>query len=331
MRLLLKLLLLTIPLLHSCVSDTKRKVSKAPVIDASLEITALNKLKKCYLSYPGSDTILLVEEGEASIRIPLKASTYIDLVFDDSFHTEIYLDPGSDLTMEIDREITFSGRGAESNTYLQKYQRFVQANNLQDISRFEMDPDSFKDALRHDRIKSGAFLKHYQSKAANLDPKFMERERARIEYTWINDMMAYPALHQAACTCEFDPDEEFTQVYNQGSFSEPHLISLKPYREFLLNTIMWKAQVLTADKGESRASHAIALDLISDELDNDHMKDMIQYELLKDAMYLPIQDWHETLLDVFNKRCDNYQLTSHISKIYTHKVKEETAMDISAK
>ena len=331
MRLLLKLLLLTIPLLHSCATDTKHNVSKAPAIDASLKIISHKGFKLCSLQYPGGDSSLVMKEGETSIRIPLKASTYIDLVFDDSFHTEIYLDPGSDLTMKIDRDISFSGRGAESNTYLQKYQRFVQANNLQDISRFEMDPPSFKDALRHDRIKSGAFLKHYQSKAANLDPKFMERERARIEYIWINDMMAYPTLHQAACACDFEPDDEFTEVYDKGSFSEPHLISLRPYREFLLNTIMIKAQVLTHDKGETRASHAIALDLISDELEDEQMKDMVQYELLQDAMNLPIQDWHETLLDVFNKRCDNDQLTSHISKIYARKMKEETAMDISAK
>ncbi len=331
MRLLLKLLLLSLTILHSCVSDTKRKVSKAPAIDASLKIVALNDLTQCNLSFPGLDTTLLLNQGKASIQIPLQSSTYLDLVFDDSFHTELYLDPGSDLVMEIGREISFSGRGAESNTYLQKYQRFVMANNLRAISRFEMDPPSFKDALRHDRIKSGAFLKHYQSKAANLDPKFMERERARIEYTWINDMMAYPELHQAACACEFDPDEEFTEVYYEGSFTEPHLISLKTYREFLLNSIMQKAQVLTADKGESRASHAIALDVISDELDDDHMRDMLQYELLKDAMYLPLQDWHETLLEVFNKRCDNDQLKSQISRMYARKIKEESAMDISAK
>lgn len=331
MRLLLKLLLLSLPVLHSCVSDTKRKASKAPAIDASLKIVSLNELKQCSLSFPGLDTTLLMDQGEAFIQIPLKSSTYIDLVFDDKLQTEIYLDPGSDLTMEIEDEISYSGRGAESNTYLQKYQRFVEANNLQDISRFEMDPPSFKDALRHDRIKSGAFLKHYQSKAANLDPKFMERERARIEYVWINDMMAYPALHQAACACEFDPDEDFTEVYEKGSFSEPHLINLKPYREFLLKTIMQKAQLLTADQGESRASHAIALDLISDDLDDEHMKEMVQYELLKDAMHLPVQDWHVTLLEVFKKRCDNEQLKSQINKIYVSKVMEEAAMDISAK
>ena len=331
MSVLPKLLFLLIVILSACTQHKHKDSLPSETVLTTLHFTSDKAIESCSISFPGLDTLLLFTEGEASLQIPLESPAYADIYLSNAIATEVYLDPGYDLRIQIGDEVTFQGIGAESNTYLQKYFRFIAANKIDDPSRFKLEPAEFEDQSRHNRIKSGAFLKHYQSKAANLDPKFMERERARIEYLWINDLISYPDRHKEACSCDIESDHLFSQeIMDEGSNSEVHLLPLKAYRHYIKNYLMLEANALVDQQGESRAGHAIAFDLIDDALEDERMHDLIYYELIKDALRYPLEQWHETLLDVFEKRCDNPRLKQDIAQHYAVVLKESSTNDVSA-
>lgn len=126
-------------------------------------------------------------EGRFDTVLTVKQPTYYRI-----FRNTLYLTPGDDLTLKItadQNEATFSGRGAEANTYL-KGRLFPHAGS------FINGGQLLKNSLETTRaaIDSAMQVRLQELEALQgVTPEFKDMERMRIKADWLNSYMYYPA------------------------------------------------------------------------------------------------------------------------------------------
>lgn len=304
---LLSICLLTLGVRCTSNDRSKERAPESTNISGHLNTSNL----AISVSSPGQSQVIAYEDLDFNVDFSIQEPFYMDF-FIGAQKLEIYLAPGYHLMIDQTGDrFAFKGRGAESNQYLLAYHQFS-IDNLPFLQALDtLNEFDYTSAVHRIRVKSEAFLKNYLANQINLDPKFIERERARIRYDWAN------ALTDYALTQEHDAlSPTYFSYRRQVNLNEGHLIGLRAYQTYVCQTLINAATELAKETGEQRTPFAIAFDLIEDRISNDQVQAYSYYGIMSAALQTTPQDWTAPLFQVFKERCKAPRLVKEMQILY---------------
>jgi len=261
----------------------------------------------------------ILQESQFQLPAVIESDGYYTLQID-SREIPVYLSEGSTLAIALEGlgsklNVTFRGTDAESNKYMQAFQLFEETNKPEYDILLAKDEDDFLLETRRYRSKCEAFLSNYQSKNFNLDPIFISRERARILYSWANQLTYYPQAHRY-----FVDGDDFVLSDNYHDFKKTvnldaaDLLTLKEYQDFVNSYIQSEAEMLIA-KGDKRDPIQVRFDIAGQHISETAVLDFAMYSILTEAMRHGMDEVTEALVSIFEFKCKNAVFLAHIKEM----------------
>ncbi len=289
--------------LQSCQSDKFEDTKDVTVIAGHIDQPFGNLL---VLSQGGTITSTSqLEDGLFYLEIPVFEPSYytlshgglqVPLHLTGGYHLNLSLDPAVGL-----RSLRYQGRGAEVNQYLNRYWEFVDANEPSWPDLWYQGEEVMKDQVWRYKVKSQAFLDHYLRKNANLDPKFIDKERSRIIFQEAGQLLKYGL--NSKYTSSGRPLSQGYYGFLEGlNIEDPDLLLLTEYQDFIINVIKKHALDLK-DAGREQSPHLIAMELIRSEIKDHDIRSFLAYRIIKEHLYRGVDEDTGKLYGQFRKVC----------------------------
>jgi thiol-disulfide isomerase/thioredoxin len=234
--------------------------------------------------------------------------------------TPLYLSPGYQLILSMDAAnpaatLTFEGRGQESNRYIRAYEAFEQENKPSYELLLVKSEEEFLVEARRYRSKCEAFLRNYQAHHFNLDPNFIDKEKARILYSWSNQLIRYPEAHlYFTGEDEFVVSDTYHDYMKTVNLNAVDLISLPEYQAFLQAYITSEADVLLK-KGDKRNPDQIKFDLVLQNISEQEVKDFALHQVTIQALRFGINEISEDLSKKFLEISSNGMMRAEVRTV----------------
>ncbi len=231
--------------------------------------------------------------------------------------TPLYLSPGYQLILSMDAAnpaatLTFEGRGQESNRYMRAYEAFEQENKPSYEQLLAKSEEEFLVEARRYRSKCEAFLRNHQAHHFNLDPNFIDKEKARILYSWANQLIRYPEAHlYFTGEDEFVVSDTYHDYMKTVNLNAVDLISLPEYQAFLQAYLTSEAEILRK-KGDKRNPDQIKFDLVLQNISEQVVKDFALHQVTMQSLRFGINKISEDLSKKFLEISNNGMMRAEV-------------------
>ncbi len=222
--------------------ETRISGTISPAIPGYLNITAGSIL----------DSAKIQSDGKFSLIIPLSAPGKAMIFFGNRL-TDIYLEPGKEVTMGINsvifpENIDFSGELGPVNHYLTLARKLGQQTAIPPVQLYGMEPAQFirvSDSIRQMKVK---LLNEYETKYQEIDPGFVSSTRSDIAFAWADEHIQYPGKYQLLKgTLPVVSDTYYTDCLNTLDLNASSNLSSNVFKEFIQHYLDYKQSVYLAD------------------------------------------------------------------------------------
>ncbi len=258
-----------------------------------------------------------IEDGMFFLEVPKARSGYYALSVADrqiplfvapDFHVNLALNNRSDT-----HSIRFQGRGKEVNQYLSAEADFKSNNEPDWDTLWDQSKKEFSDRNNRYRIKSEAFLDNYLARNSNLDPRFIERERARILYAWVNRMMVFDdRVLAGGVDGDVFMGKGLFDFIPGVSMEDPDLLLLPEYKEFLKKVIHRLSKQESSQDGQSQ--YALTLDFIDQEIFEEEIRNFLAFQVMKEYLQNGGDEQVEMMNERFRAICKDGGMLAEIRK-----------------
>lgn len=310
---------LVVVAVFGCKEVPSTNVEQTTVISGHIDHP---KAKQVVISKQGVlITSCQVEDGLFYLETPIRTSGYYTLSHG-PFQVQLHLTSAYRLNLSFDpeiglRSIRYQGRGSEANLYLSHYQEFERINEPRWPDFGGSGEALIKEQVHRYEIKSEAFLDNYLSKHANLDPKFIDIERARIKYQSANQLLRYSHDRKFDGLGSKKVPSGFYGFLHGLTMEDPDLLLLPAYQEFLYLTLM-KYVADGTDREIEKTKGTIAMDLVRSEIRDPEIRSFLSYRVITEHLHDGLQDDSEGLYGTFRKTCKVGQMLADVKELYDH-------------
>lgn len=219
----------------------------AVVNAATIKVSVSNKIAdKVVLVFADKvrKEIVLNAEGNGFVTVNDFTPQYVRLQHGRSMRI-LYLEPNADLSVAFEgstlwKSVSFSGEGAEVNTYL---------NNGQ-LSAMQYDDAKIDEEAYMQKTDSIYQANLSVLEASNLPDSFTEIEKQRLKYFSYGGVPLYPVYHASLSKNQnFRPTPAYYQKLKDLTVDDASLLCLNEYKDFLINATY--ALGLNGEKNES--------------------------------------------------------------------------------
>jgi len=154
--------------------------------------------------------------ADGSFIDTLKTQGGIVGFYDGNNFTDLYLEPGDDLTInynanEFMSSLTFSGSGAQNCFYLFEKMKTQKEDKEVSAETYLLDEETYKSKMLNDKKALEEKLSSYE----NLSPKLVNRELRFFNYAYLNKLIGYEGNHRyRAEKKDFKISESFKNEIN---------------------------------------------------------------------------------------------------------------------
>jgi len=192
-------------------------------------------------------------EGRFALVFDLEEADYARIRIGPEF-TIAYFRPGDSLELRLDATqfdltLTYSGTGAEINTYLAA--KMVRNAALQpEANPYELDESAFAQQARERHEKLLADLEN-----AGLEAFFTQREKLELQFVWAGEMANYPQYHAYyASSPGFTPSAGYWDFVQQLDLNNDWNVSSDAFESFASSYLSALAEQKQA--GQNQASES---------------------------------------------------------------------------
>lgn len=154
--------------------------------------------------------------ADGSFIDTLKTQGGIVGFYDGNNFTDLYLEPGDDLTInynanEFMSSLTFSGSGSQNCFYLFEKMKTQKEDKEVSAETYLLDEETYKSKMLNDKKALEEKLSSYE----NLSPKLVNRELRFFNYAYLNKLIGYEGNHRyRAEKKDFKISESFKNEIN---------------------------------------------------------------------------------------------------------------------
>lgn len=279
-----------------------------------------------HIENPVSDRVILshdnkfesstsLENGLFYMEIPAVKPGYYYLNHGDE-HIPIFVASNFHINLSLDthqgiRSLRFQGRGRESNEYLSAYQNFRILNEPDWDDIWMVNRKKFSEQVNRYRIKNEAFLDNYLAKHANLDPKFIEKERARILYQWVDNLLLYGKKSHGTVGNESFLGPEIFDFMQGISMEEKDLLLLPEYKLFL-TLILERYAEEKLELEPHRTLTDISLQIVDQNIYDEEIRNYLSYVTIKNYLSQGPEEPIDELHGKFRNICKDGKMLADV-------------------
>jgi len=312
--------ILVLIVVFSCNSEKKEQNT---VINATIEgangmevyITNMDPFN------PTSDTLKIDENGIVNHNLDIKTPQYYTLGLGRT-HLVVFVRPGDSLLFSTNINnvfgtIKYSGVDAIYNDYIIGVNKVSGAFQSKLFDVFSKEEETVTVSLDSLRALHADDLAALQMNNSDLDPYFLEIEKARILYEWALLHRIYPDYYQYINKDkELQISPEFDTYLAETSLNDESLIELPIYTKFieayLRNGFSKYETQEVKDKYSSHVTYELSV--IDNEIENSKIKSIMAYNTISQQVkYDGIKDY-DLYWDDFKRICNNDFFISKIKE-----------------
>lgn len=154
-------------------------------------------IDKLYVNKNIETSTSTLDDGKFHFPLTVENGRIVDLTAD-NIHYKLFIEPGNDLKTQIkDTLITFTGIGAEQNTFLNTFYKTFHMtldDSLMQQQMLSTGVDAFEISIFKSTKLQNDFLKNYPDKN-KFSPSFTDFIQNTINYRYWNLLLAYPIIN----------------------------------------------------------------------------------------------------------------------------------------
>lgn len=178
----------------------KTQAQNTASISGSIDKQEINQVQlaidRLYLGKPEIITSD-IRNGQFQFQFTSGNARIVDFIIGDNHH-KIFIEPGNDLQLQIkDTSITFTGTGAEQNTFLNIFYKTFSKDfddTLMQQQMLSTGVDAFEILIFENNKKENNFYKNYPDKN-KFSSDFADYLQNTINYRYWNLLLAYPIIN----------------------------------------------------------------------------------------------------------------------------------------
>ncbi len=286
------------------------------------------------------DTIALGENGSFVLDIDIEKPEYYTISVGRS-NMMLYVRPGDSViftseTADLLQSIRFSGDAPIYNDYLTRSNRISFGFQTSLMQLFGFQEGVIVLAIDSVRALHADEMAALQKGTANLDPYFLEIEKARMIYEWAILHRVYPDYYNYIHhTTDFKTSPEFDTYLSQVNLNNDKLLSLPLYISFLETYLRQEYNDYYVDSNlreEFPIYVNYQLDLIDKTFDNQDIKSILAYNSVKQQITYDGMKSFDAYWPKFTSLCSNEGLKSKLNALleeWSHLKRGEAAKDFT--